>query len=429
MMRLLLIVWCLCPVICLSAAGADPSATALQDAHIDPPLPADDALTLAETVAVTAERYGLDRELAAGRRAAQRLAERADLTFAQAPALVIRNNRDWPGEGLGLSEWEAQLQLTLKRPGTSPAQRAWSLAANDAVTRDLAANQLMIAGLVRESLWEIRMAEVSVEAASTALSLAEEMESLATLRHAQGDLSRSDLLLARADTLARQRALDAALLQRVDAERAFMSLSGLDRRPEMLQESPTTTFNVEQHPAMLAAEAAVITANRALASQRISSGVNPMVQIGPRWERGDRDPRYQDSLGIQLTVPFGNQPYVDSTLGSTEQAITEAELVRLRLHRDLSLAWHEAHHEWEVATGQVARAKNWLDIAGEREQIGELAFNEGELDLTEFLRIRNEANQARSHARLMQVRLGRAEALINQAAGHIPVAMKETPEP
>lgn len=408
-----------------AAAGAPgPDQT-----HEDPPLAADALLTLTETVSVTAERYGLDRELAAGRRVAQRIAEQADLTFAQAPAMVVRNNRDWPGEGLGLSEWEAQLQLTLKRPGTTPAQEAWSLAANEAATRDLAANQLMIAGLVRETLWDIRMAAVSVTAAEAALKLAEEVESLATLRHAEGDLSRSDLLLARGDTLARRRALDAAMLTRVDAERAYMSLSGLDRQPEAVLERPIFEFVPEQHPALIAADAAVERANRALASQRLSNGYNPTIQIGPRWERGDRDPRYADSFGFQLTLPFGNEPYVDSTLGSTERAITDAELARMRLHRELSLAWHEAHHEWEVAGTQLERAREWQVIAEEREQISELAFNEGELDLTEFLRIRNEANQARSHSQLMTVRLGRAQAMLNQAAGHMPVAMKEPSTP
>ena len=404
-------------------------STAPAQVHHDPPLGTSAELSLATTLEATAERYGLARELAADQRFAERLRAQAELPFAQAPALFVRYNRDWPGADLGLAEWEAQLLLTLKRPGVSPAQRAWALASEQAASRDAVATRLMLCGLVREALWDIRLGEVSVANAEAALALAEEMEALATQSFLAGALSKSDQLLARAETLARRQALDSAELVRVDAERAYIALTGLDRVPAIFDETAVQEIDIDAHPAMLAAAAAVEQAQQGLASQRLSSRSAPTVQIGPRFERGDRTSPYADSFGVQVTLPFGTEAYADSQLGASERAVTSAELAQLRLKRDLELAWHEAHHELEIAENQLARALEAESLTAQRAEIAEVAFKEGEIDLTRFLRVRNEATEARSHLHLMRVRQRRALAMLNQAAGQLPVQHPESEAP
>ena len=68
-------------------------------------------------------------------------------------------------------------------------------------------------------------------------------------------------------------------------------------------------------------------------------------------------------------------------------------------------------------------------LTAQRAEIAEIAFKEGEIDLTRFLRIRNEATEARSHLHLMQVRQRRALAMLNQAAGQLPVQLPESAAP
>ena len=145
----------------------------------------------------------------------------------------------------------------------------------------------------------------------------------------------------------------------------------------------------------------------------------PTVLIGSRWERGNGEAPYEDSLGVTVTVPLGgSQRRVRESAGAVAVAQAQQELDR-RL-REQQLALHEARHNLQVARRSAEQRRERATLATRRGDMMAKAFGAGEVDLLEYTRARAAARDAVQAAEEAALQVQLAIALHTQALGVLP---------
>lgn len=86
----------------------------------------------------------------------------------------------------------------------------------------------------------------------------------------------------------------------------------------------------------------------------------------------------------------------------------------------LTLEMHEAAHRLAVVRENYAAASQRLEIAEQHSGMGELAYERGEIELIDLLKIKETAIATRRHAMRLQIDEKRQMALYNQAVGELP---------
>mgnify|MGYP006267471589 CR=1 FL=1 len=404
------------------------AASATDDRHPPHPLTPLPGLTLAEVVIAAAAVTGAPEQTEAAFAEADAFQRRADLAFAQAPSLFLRQNRDLPGERTGLLENEVLLQFPLKRYGQSKIQASLAGAARE-LARSRGRERLWrLSGIVRELVWEHRERRIALEAAQLALAWAREVAQSVALRHRHGDLATVDTLAARSEILARERDLADARARLADAERAYTAWTGLGHVPADPSEAPAPETRAG-HPALLAAADAVRRAESSVELQRASARTAPTLSIGPRRERGSSESARADSLTVMVNIPFGTEAYADPQVASARRSVTDAEIAYRRTSRELEMALHEAEHELRRAKALSDNRSDAFLVADERARIARVALDHGEFDVAEFLRIKNAADRARLARDLAELQIARAVARLNQARGHLPTGVVAEAQP
>ncbi len=409
------------PALLLSAAFWGAAGADELPGHAHEPLPVDTAMSLVETIDGALAAYPDIRILAAREAQASAWSNRGNSWLRQPPALVMRYQSDRLGSDVGLEEYEAGVDLPLWRWGGRAAVR--SLGDALSLESEAAARELRwrVAGLVRLLLWEVALAENDHELSELALETADRLASVVQRRYELGDVSLSDVLLARSSLLEFRTAVIEADAMLLDAERAYRSITGLDRRPEFVLEPLSQLHEVAiEHPALALANAAVARAdaNVEVARKTTTNGAN--VMVGTRRERSALEPLLDDSIGIVVNVPFGGASHRDARAGDALRVASGARAARDQELRALDLALHEAAHSLSVVRQSLETASERLEIAERQQTMGESAYEKGELDLMDLLKLQATTIAARQQLTRLTIDEKRQTAMYNQAVGEVP---------
>jgi len=418
---------CLC--VAASAAGAQgltpPELDHADDEqhvmHSHEPLILDATLTWQDLIETTVARFPRYAELAAHQAEADALVETGSRWFADTPAVFFSYLSDSALDNLDQREYGAGVELPLWRPGQRRAARGLgdSVTAEAAVSGDVL--RLEIAGLLRTSLWAIAGASNAVELAEGSVEIAAELVRVVERRRESGDLPLSDELLARSTMLEKQIAVIDSEAELLDAERAYRSLTGLDERPISFSEPQTELEDFDEHHPLLALANAEI--NRARASAAVTEGASkgtPLMSIGPYRERGPLGTFYSDSLTLAITLPIGGKRYGGADRAQAARRVAEAESQRAMLLRELDLDLHEAEHELFVIEQSLDVAAERTTLAERQWQMGQTAFEQGEIDLRDLLLIQEFALTTRREVAHLEIQRQRMIAMLNQALGELP---------
>jgi outer membrane protein TolC len=406
-------------LILLILHAASAAATQLPG-HDDEPLAADPSLTLERAVDLTLAAFP-DFEILSARRAqADAWISRGGSLLSNRPSIMLRYQTDRWGSDNNLTEYEAGVTLPLWGWGGRSATRTFGDALSGESAAAAAAMRWQVAGFVREVLWNVALAENEHRLATEARDTAGRLLRLVERRHELGDVALSDVLLARSSYLGFQTALIDAEASLLDAERAFRSVTGLDRRPEFVPEALSEIAEIDPaHPALALASAAVASAeaNVALVEQTVNTGTN--VQIGTRHERPAFGTDLDDSIGIMLNIPFGGSNHRNTQIGDAARAASAARADRNRQIRALTLALHEAAHGLNVVHENLEMAAERLELAERHEAMGEMAYEKGEIELMDLLRMQTTTIDARRQATRLDIEEKRQTAFYNQAVGEL----------
>jgi outer membrane protein TolC len=379
------------------------------------------ALTLAEAVAAAAAlQPGAELEPARAAEGAA-LTVQAGSLFAGDPSLILQHYNDGVGSGDAAREWDTGLVAPLWLPGQRAARR--DVAA--AVTRQAAAGERerrwRVAGEVRNRLWNVIEARQRARRLQIALDDARVLEQSIGRRVDAGDLARSDLLLARRETLMRS----AALIEAQAGERLALSrwrvYTGLGELPdEALEIQQEISAIDDSHPALEMANAAADRRGSERDRARSQRRANPTINVGTRHERGPDESAWNDAIAVGVEVPLGLASQSAPAVSAAEFAYAEAAVARQRLVHELADQLDIARSDLDAARAAVAPLCEARAAVAASEEQAQRAFDIGEESLLALMQIRAQAQDAAARCEAMEQQVGRGIARVNQAAGHVP---------
>ncbi len=381
-----------------------------------------EALTLAETITAATERHPRINEAAALQSVADGYRRQADSLVSGDPSLDLGAAGDRFGSDFGYEEYVAGVSVPVWLPGQRKARRQVAERLGAEADRQLTLLRWQITGEVLDRAWALRIAEAEAAQAAKQWEAAIALEKDITRRFDAGELTRNDLLLAQQDVIDTEAAFRASENQVVQVRLAWSSLTGMETLPDDLDAFARSSGNpvFEQHPRLLAAKARTETAQARARNVRAQRRASPTVGLYAKHDRGIRGDEYTDSLGLELSLPFGSHR-------QAAPAIAEAEAELLRQRADAALVERELKLALEQAEQAVARSKQQLALAQkkhgyaqDRLRLAQRAFELGEMGLYQLLLARQQAARAERELELRQLELLRDLAKQHHALGVIP---------
>lgn len=337
-----------------------------------------------------------------------------------APALELSTRSDRFNADAGATEHEIGVALPLWMPG----QRAARIAAADAqlawAEASAEADRLKLAGEVRERAWEFVAAQSQLRLAEEQASASQALADDVARRVRAGELARTDLLDAQAESLAAQSQSLDARSRLAAAQAQWRALTGLGTAPDPTEAARGAGAADGSHPALRLAELGVERASRAIESTRRSSREAPELGVGMRQERGDRAQPIERTVAVSLRWTFGtdarNEPLLAAAHGEFDTARAEA----LALRQQLEGEHLQARAALDAATTQFAAAERRAELLRQRAALIEAAFKAGETELPVLLRARSAVAQSAAALAQQQAAQGLARARLHQALGLLP---------
>lgn len=352
-------------------------------------------------------------EMAAKRDAASSL-------FPAPASIALAQRTDRFNQNRGDRETEAEISAPVWMPGARDAVQRVAAAESAYLDAGNLAARLRVAGEVRDSYWQARLAQnerdLAARKAEAAALLMQDVER----RYKAGDLARADLNQAQgAERLARAVHADAEG-RAFRALKAFTALTGLAQLPEAVDAPIDGAAPSAAHPQLSELNAAVQVRQALLAQASAHGREPPEVSLGMRRERPAFGDAYENSARFAVRIPLASQSRNAPRIAAANAALIEAEA---------ALAHERARIEAEIdaAKAELAQAQRIQALAEERHRLAadtqslyNKAFRLGELDLPARLRGDNERFDAELALSRAHLEVGRAISRINQALGLLP---------
>lgn len=348
--------------------------------------------------------------------------------FAGSPSVSLDLRRDLPtaarlpGTDVSTERGKNELEPGLSAPLWLPGQR-------DAVRRtisrerealDASARQLrwQIAGAVRDAVWRLAEARAEVAQQTARLDATRALEADVSRRVSAGDLARSDLWSAQAETRAAEAAVIEATGRLEDARAVLAVLTGVDD----VAAEPEAPFEAvaDGHPAMQATASAVATARARLDQARATRRDNPTFSIVARFDRDANDSPYRNTVRMGIAIPLDTEARNAPRIAAAGVELTEAELAAERERRRVSGEQRRASAALDAARHALHQQEERARLAGDAFVAIERAFRAGERSLPQLLQLRSIMLDAQLAREIARTRVGAAVARVNQANGVLP---------
>lgn len=355
------------------------------------------------------------------RRQGQAWAGQANRFYGRQPALSVQHQSDALGSDRGMREWEATVELPLWRYGERQAVRELAAGYESYAGAHESALRLSLAGEVRESLWGLLLAEEQLRLTSQALETAQALEREVVIREQAGDLALKDRLLARDELLAKQDEHLAASVELRHAIERYEFLTGLAQRPADIRETLSTVSDVnDDHPLLREIQLRLATAQAEVNRLKQGAGDPMQLSLGVRRERAAVGESSQTSAGLGLRLPLEGKRYQATGLAAAELDVAQLRAEQVRVQRELVLAAHEAEHTLSMIDESLRLAEEQANLGAESLRLARLAFEAGDLELSQLLRTQSQAMAAERRLTLRRLEQHQAIARYNQAVGVLP---------
>lgn len=341
--------------------------------------------------------------------------------FPAAPAIGLFQRSDRWNEGRGKLESEVELSLPLWLPGQKVARQTVAEAESEENRHALAAARLALAGELRGTLWNLRLAGSEAELVAERLATATRLEADVVRRVQVGEMARTDLLLAKQETVTARVGLADAQARLAAARQRYRVVAGGDSLPEPLEESLAPEGgDLLLHPRLAANRALVAEARARLQLARESRRDAPSLALQARRERDQSGAPAADSLRLGITFPLATEARNAPLIASANTALIQNETEAVRLLREVEAGIVEAEAQGEAARIAAELAVDREAAAAERLTLLRRSFELGETALVELLRAQSQASEAKLELARSRIRLFAARASLNQARGFLP---------
>jgi len=386
----------------------------------------DDAIIVDASVSVrqilqsTVQRYPDFQMLLAKKMEIEARAKYADSFFPRAPAIGLSNQNDALTSRRNQLEWEVALDLPIWMPQQREARQKTAQDAANSYEDAKDSLQLLVAGMLRDSLWNINIAENQVGLAKQRYDTAQALLRDVQKRVKAGDLPASDILLAQNETLSAKTMLLNAQTELKHAQYRYVLLTGNHHMPAQFEEAQSKNELSERHPMLREASKKLLLADDEKAMVMIERKDNPRVSLNARSQRGPFDNVANDSLGVRVLIPLQSDSQSAPLLAAAEANLAKAQSEIMRMRYMLESAFHEAEHNLNVSRATLQISQEQQRNAQESLRLARKAFALGESDLVSLLRVQAMSFEADRLYQQNQIQLLWNIARYNQAAGELP---------
>ncbi len=353
-----------------------------------------------------------------GEAAASRV--QADAWIAGPPVAELRHRGDRLADRRGVRESEVSLGVPIWMPGQRAARGELADAQMAEADARASLAQLALAGDLRERVWELAAATAEQQVLRRRVAVATSLRDDVARRVDAGDLARTDLLLADQDLLATRALVTEGQSRLNQLATQLFQLTGVAALPLRYEERPASPQAAMTHPAMAAADTALLRAQRQLGYLRKSRRDAPEVGVSYRRDAAGGGLPSDHTVGVFVRIPFAtdarNLPR--ETAAHTDVATAIAE--RDRTERVVRSETDAARQALTLADEQLSLAEQRSAMLAERAQLLRKTFDAGEIGLPEVLRAQNQALEAEAEAARQRARRGLAIARLNQSLGVLP---------
>ena len=352
------------------------------------------------------------------------------LSNAQFPdplSIDLKHQNDALGSSDGLQEWESSLNMSLWLPGQKQQQSLLS----DKLAAELPAykNQLRLdaSAKVRQLIWDVALAETAEKQSLQAWKTAQKLEQDVSARVKAGELAATESLLANTNALEMR---SQYLVKKAELEHSLSSyrhITGETALPinydevlTIVTQSHHSDMKVEQdHPSLMMLDQRINTlrTRQDLAQFEGAAGTN--VSVGLRRERGSRDESFNNSFGVGVSFSLDDKVYRQPAVAAASIALTDVQVARQQLERQLNISLFSALHDLETKQKQLILIKEQNDTTQRYFAMQQRAFDLGEIDLVSLLRSQLLSNESRNRMQTSEIEIKYLIALVNQALGII----------
>ncbi len=378
-------------------------------------------LTLHDLVEKALPNYPSSQLLAAKKLALEAHQIQANSLLPGSVALILRNQNDQLLSRNGETEWEAGVEFPIWLSGQRKAREAIANIANQNLNADAQYLRLQLAGMLRDALWDLQLMQGLAKIANAKYESASQLQRDIEKRVNLGDMAQKDLLIAQTETLQAESERINAEAEAQHAKFRYKNLTGLSMMPAEFTEIKSAKIDVQEaHPALIDANSKIALSAEQRNLVRIENRDNPMVTISTRSLRGASDAQYNSSLGITLRIPLQSATRNAPLQAASEMQYAESQANLSKLKLLLAAAMHEAEHNLEVGTAQLGVLTQQNIIAQQSLSVTRKAFQLGELDLIDLLRVQAQAFNAERSLINQQIQQLWNTARYNQAVGELP---------
>ncbi len=343
----------------------------------------------------------------------------ANALTPEPPAITFGHRTDQVNRNEGKREWEAEISLPLWLPGQKGRQTAVVDAERSQFDTTVGAARLKLAGEVRDSYWQARLAESELALARRKVEEAAALAGDVARRVNAGDLARVDLNQAQAAEHSARVALAEVELKAFRARQAFATLTGMAALPAE-GERPGAPTSPEDHPELVALQRAVAAAQARLTQATLDRRDSPEVALAVTRERGAFDHPFDHTIALRLRLPFAtearNQPRIAGANAQMIEAQATYQLERNKLAAEIGAVRRE------LAQAETVRklAESRFVLLADTHRLLAKAFNLGELDFVSRLRAENERFEAELSFTRAALEASRAVSRLNHVQGLLP---------
>ncbi|MCF6211661.1 MAG: TolC family protein [Gammaproteobacteria bacterium] len=383
--------------------------------------PAFAAPNLDEAIQAAVQRHPLLQQAAAERALGKGYRQQADSWLGGDPSASLSYYSDQIGSDEGYREMEAGVSLPLWMPGQRDARQNLARAIGEQADASTALLRWQVAGEVLELIWSLRLVASDEELADAQWASARQLEKAVERRVEAGELARADLLMVQQDTLSREVEHENSRMALESAMATWQAYTGLNEVPSLpVDQSPLEKALHISHPRLQREQRRVaqMTARRDDSRRQRQSA--PEMTLYAKRDRGSAQDSFGNSLGAEISLPFGSKYSTAPQVAESEAALAQARMGLASAKRSLELKRVQTHQELKRSKKALALAKRQNQLADTRMTMNQRAFDLGESDLFLLLQARSQAAAAARNLTRSHIEYRRAVSRHNHLLGEIP---------
>jgi len=378
-------------------------------------------LNLAQLIDLTVEKYPDYNLNTAFNQEISALEQRSNSLLAGAMSISANYTDDFVSNNDGAREFEAEVELPLWNWGQRQTSMAVATQAHELSARHFALIKLKVAGLIREALWSMKLADIRYQQGVATLDISKKLLEKVVLRVKLGDLPKFDLLLAQSNHLEKKSTLVQLEAEVMHARKSYFTLTQMQQMPAHFEETQSILTTIPTtHPELEFFQAQIQRLEAELAWVKSSGSGQPTLTLGAKSEQGSRDETTSESILLGISVPFGGEAHLAPEIAAVKIELTNVLIAREHVYRNLERELHEAEHEIAVTSTELKIAAELKIIALEQLEMAQFGFAEGEINLLDVLKIHTKADYALQRVKEHEVLLQKYIALYNQTVGKLP---------